>query len=234
MSQPRADPWTVGGEGIGADTFCVWCWRGLHCAGKRNPSGWHPWCWIRGVRRNDFKLWCGTSSLPYTQRPYWVFCDIPEGLTWCPRGIYNHSQRISQELLLKILIQPKKFFTGLVTKPLNQCHTLGVILLASVELVNSVWHTGFNQRPPYVLGGVLLLSKGSSQTMRTTCCLMSSQGISQQNCCLCLQIKSARHRRVSALLSIWPLMGIMSVLIANNFCSVSRVYILLGPRVILF
>lgn len=55
----------------------------------------------------------------------------------------------TQELLFKILVQPKKFFTGpwLAMKPLNQCHILGVILLASAETVNSVQYTDFNQRP---------------------------------------------------------------------------------------
>lgn len=79
----------------------------------------------------------------------------PEGLTWRPRGIYNHSRRTSLVLLFKILIQPKKFFTGPgpIMKPLNQCHTLGVILLASVELVNSVQYTDFNQRPPALRAG---------------------------------------------------------------------------------
>lgn len=119
-------------KGVGADTFLSDAGEVCTVQGRQillvdiHDAG------SRGLRRNDFKacvghLPCHTLS---DLGEFSVICLFrsPEGLTWCPRGIYNHSQRMYQELLLKVLIQPKKFSTGqgLVMEPFNQCHTLGV------------------------------------------------------------------------------------------------------------
>lgn len=134
--------------------------------------------------RHSLTLWSPSSGLERVQSIAWVIFLVttltepkllvsvlypftaPEGLTWCPKGIYSPSQSVSSEFTFYISIQPQgmglkkeaKFGgeryprsplqgEGFKMKPFTQCHVVGIMLLASMELVKSAYYTVFNLKP---------------------------------------------------------------------------------------